>query len=362
MRQCRPESAADRSPLNPDANISGGVLPDAGTPKRVQLFVRPVQARGQSGAAFWRDEPKSVRDLSDAANQPALQQIHCNRAGYHQETQRNRDNGFRIFLPGHGDVRTVAASPRDRTALPSNPRANRIATTGSPVCSGMSFARWPTVFRLSRAWSWIGLVAIAAVATFLLTRWGDSVSSPHWWETGAGNTAMDMTAGENLSADFAHDGLVVLTPPEEVPHDFHEALGAIYSEYRSLADAFTNGQIEAIDRAARRMRVFVVSLHARGASQQAKRAWANHREVLRTALHQIETVGTLEQRRVHFSHVSEAMYCALKSFTRATKPIYVAYCPEALNANGAYWLSDSEATANPYAPGREACVELRETL
>lgn len=133
-------------------------------------------------------------------------------------------------------------------------------------------------------------------------------------------------------------------------------------EYRQMAAAFADRRIELVNTTARRVRVFVESLHARGLTEEAERAWAGHRAVLRTGLHQMEIADELDDKRVHFSHVSEAIYCAVKSFGGVGRSVFVSYSPRAFDDRGAYWLSDTDTPRNPYAPEQTSCAEMRETI
>lgn len=56
----------------------------------------------------------------------------------------------------------------------------------------------------------------------------------------------------------------------------------------------------------------------------------------------------LEEQRKQFSELSTIMYDMLKMSNILDYEIYWQYCPMALNAEGAYWLSSSEQIENPY--------------
>ncbi|MFU8802786.1 MAG: DUF3347 domain-containing protein [Bradymonadaceae bacterium] len=174
---------------------------------------------------------------------------------------------------------------------------------------------------------------------------------------------MDMQAGENLHGNFVHKELVVLDDPVEVPTEFTTALGQMYQHYRQIARALVGDDSEAADEAAQRMREHVEDLVAEELDAEAEGAWQSHRTGLRTGLHQLTSAESIEDKRGHFSHVSEAMYCALKSFGGVDEEVFVAYCPMAAGGHGAYWLADQPTIENPYM-GQEmvACGEVKETI
>ena len=173
---------------------------------------------------------------------------------------------------------------------------------------------------------------------------------------------MDMGSVEGLQANFAHKELAVLNEVA-VPPAFSEGLGAAYGRYLEAAAALVTADIPQLDEAATKMREVVDGLQAEQLDGAAREAWLGHQEVLRTGLHQLVTASDLATKREHFSHVSEAMYCALRSFGGIKQSVNVAYCPMAFDRKGAYWLSDERAIANPYlGPDMATCGELKETL
>lgn len=174
---------------------------------------------------------------------------------------------------------------------------------------------------------------------------------------------MDMQAGEELHGNFTHKELVVLDEPVDVPAEFTTALGQMHQHYRTMAQAFVDDDAKAADAAAKKMREQVESLSVDGLDSKAKDAWASHRKVLRTSLHQLTSAADLDKKREHFSHISEAMYCALKSFGGINQKVHVSFCPMALDGQGAYWLADKPEIENPYMGQKMAgCGEVKETI
>lgn len=180
---------------------------------------------------------------------------------------------------------------------------------------------------------------------------------------GDGKHDMDMQAGEDLHGNFAHKELVVLDDPVEVPAQFTTALGEMHQHYRAMAQAFVDDDAKAADAAAQKMREQVESLDVDGLDAKAKDAWEGHRKVMRTSLHQLTSAEDIESKRAHFSHISEATYCALKSFGGIGDKVHVAYCPMAMDGDGAYWLADKPEIENPYMGQKmAACGEVKETI
>lgn len=173
----------------------------------------------------------------------------------------------------------------------------------------------------------------------------------------------DMSMGQELNRDFAHRDLIVLKQPAETSYAFRIGLANLYHRYLALHKAFTANDATRIDEIASEMRFSAESLETGTPTQAANTAWKGHRQVMTTSLHQLSESESLQDKRVHFSHVSEAMYCALKSFGGVEHKVYVFYCPLGVAARGAYWLSSREQIHAPYREEEyPACGEVRETI
>jgi len=173
---------------------------------------------------------------------------------------------------------------------------------------------------------------------------------------------MDMGSVDGLQTNFAHKDLVVLDKIA-VPAAFAEALGAAYQGYLEASDALVAADIARLDAAATKMREAIEGVQAEQLDGAASAAWTGHKEVLSTSLHQLTSASGVDAKREHFSHISEAMYCALRSFGGVEQTVNVDFCPMAFDGKGAFWLSDSAVIANPYlGPDMATCGELKETI
>lgn len=174
---------------------------------------------------------------------------------------------------------------------------------------------------------------------------------------------MDMSAGEAQRPDFAHKGLVILDSAPEVSTEFTEALNAAIEDYFVIAAAFAADDAARATGQAEVMLKKIEAITSDGMAKEAADAWTNHREVLRTSLHQVAHVNGLAAKREHFSHASEAVYCAVRSFGGITKAVEVAHCPMAFGDVGAYWLAPDKTIANPYlGASMPTCGTIEETL
>lgn len=172
-----------------------------------------------------------------------------------------------------------------------------------------------------------------------------------------------MGAVDSVQGNFVHKELVVLSQRYDPPVVFDQGLQRLLDDYLDLSSALFDDDVEKLRDAAGGMRERVTSLELSSKVPAAEEAWAGHQLVLQTSLHAIALATTRAERTEHFSHISEAMYCALRSFDSVDETVFVAFCPMALNGHGAYWLAKSTVIANPYMGAEMAsCGEIAETL
>lgn len=174
---------------------------------------------------------------------------------------------------------------------------------------------------------------------------------------------MNMNLAEEFRPDFAHEELVILEDPADVPSDFSSSLAGLLDEYLALTAAFVSEDTSQVDAVAARSRTSLAGITSDGLNEEAAGAWASHRDGLETALHQLEVADTIDVKRQHLSHISEALYCALASFGGVDRAVYLSFCPMALDGAGAYWLASTREIANPYfGEAMLRCGEVRHEL
>jgi Cu(I)/Ag(I) efflux system membrane fusion protein len=70
-----------------------------------------------------------------------------------------------------------------------------------------------------------------------------------------------------------------------------------------------------------------------------------------------------EEKRKHFSEVSDAMFSILKKANLRHAGVYQEFCPMAFNDKGAYWLSAESDIKNPYFGKKMLeCGEVKDSL
>jgi Cu(I)/Ag(I) efflux system membrane fusion protein len=77
---------------------------------------------------------------------------------------------------------------------------------------------------------------------------------------------------------------------------------------------------------------------------------------------EISKSSDIQDQRIAFSGLSDALYKAVKNFGLMKKTVYYQFCPM-FNKTGAYWLSESADIRNPYyGQSMLTCGETKETM
>jgi Cu(I)/Ag(I) efflux system membrane fusion protein len=73
--------------------------------------------------------------------------------------------------------------------------------------------------------------------------------------------------------------------------------------------------------------------------------------------------GAIEEKRQHFSQISDAMFSMLKKANLRHAGVYQEFCPMAFNDKGAYWMSAESDIKNPYFGKKMMeCGEVKDSL
>ncbi len=181
---------------------------------------------------------------------------------------------------------------------------------------------------------------------------------------GSDQQAAHQDASHAVREDLSHKNLVILDERYDTPPAFIAQLQAVFQAYLSLKNAFVASDMDSVNDLSRGMEKAVAKLEASKLTGEGLVAAENHKSVLKHSLSQLLDKGSLREKRVHFSHISEALYCSIKSFGLETQDkIFTDYCPMAFEDRGAFWLSDAKEIRNPYfGDNMLTCGEIREVF
>lgn len=136
--------------------------------------------------------------------------------------------------------------------------------------------------------------------------------------------------------------------PQDAPGSFREELGAVLEPYLSLQAALAADRDDA--EAARRVLEALKAIDPSALDQEAKAVWDERWPGLAEAAEALASAPDLEERRVRFSPLTDALVVVLDAFdyTRDAGRVGLFHCPMAFDDRGADWLGVGEVVANPY--------------
>lgn len=169
---------------------------------------------------------------------------------------------------------------------------------------------------------------------------------------------------KSLKNNFAHQNIIVLKDPYKPSETTAKNLQEVITAYISLKNAFFKNNKKTVDQAGNIMLEQVESIAAETNNQKAKEAIQQHKQLLEDKLKEMLHIQELEEKRSYFSHLSEIIYCMIKSFDlKKSQEFFAAYCPMALDNKGAYWVTETKKIRNPYFGDKmPECGKIEEPL
>ena len=179
-------------------------------------------------------------------------------------------------------------------------------------------------------------------------------------DTGSGMHAQH----KSLKDNFAHQDIIILENPFQPEKSTKDDLQEVVQAYLLLKDAFVKGDLKRIDDASATMEQKVADVVANSLKEDGLVAWDQHSKLYTGKLKELRHVTSLEEKRSYFSHISEVVYCTVKSFDLKDKmALYAAFCPMAFDGKGAYWISENKEIRNPYYGDKMLkCGKIEEVL
>ena len=167
----------------------------------------------------------------------------------------------------------------------------------------------------------------------------------------------------SLAENFSHKDIAILAHPYQLADATKIEMERIIDAYLQLKDALVKDDEQATDKAAGLMAQKVAAVVPSKLEGEGLEAWQNHQVLYEDKLKEIRHIKGLENKRSYFSHISEIMYCTIKSFGLKQGNLFVMFCPMAFDSKGAYWISNSKSIQNPYMGAKmPTCGEVKEEL
>lgn len=168
---------------------------------------------------------------------------------------------------------------------------------------------------------------------------------------------------ESIQDNFAHQDIIILDKPYQAGEAVNRELEEVVNAYLEMKNALVNDDAAGVDKAAAQMAENVEAVDGSLLQGEGASAWQQHASLYSNKLAKMQHVEDLEEKRSYFSHLSEIVYCTVKSFDLEEMELYATYCPMAFDEKGAYWISETKEISNPYFGSKMLkCGEVKEVL
>ncbi len=167
----------------------------------------------------------------------------------------------------------------------------------------------------------------------------------------------------SLAENFAHKDILILENPYQLAESTKTEMEQVIIAYLQVKDALGKNDEPATDKAVELMSEKVAAVIPTKMEGKGLEAWRNHQILYEAKLKEMHHIKGLENKRSYFSHLSEIMYCTIKSFGLKQGNLFAIYCSMAFDGKGAYWINDSKIVQNPYLGSKmPSCGEIKEEL
>ena len=167
----------------------------------------------------------------------------------------------------------------------------------------------------------------------------------------------------SLAENFSHKDIVILDQVYQPANETKAELEKVIDAYLQIKDALVKDDELALGKAIDLMAEKVAVVVPTRLEGKGLEAWKNHQSLYETKLKEMRHIKGLENKRSYFSHISEIMYCTIKSFGLKQGKLFAIFCPMAFDGKGAYWISDGKIVQNPYLGSKmPTCGEVKEEL
>ena len=167
----------------------------------------------------------------------------------------------------------------------------------------------------------------------------------------------------SLANNFEHQDIVILDQVYPLSETTTKEMEQVVEAYLQIKGALISEDESALNKAANQMAEKVAAVVPTKLEGTGLEAWKNHQSLYEQKLKEMQHIKGLDNKRSYFSHISEIMYCTIKSFGLKQGKLYAIFCPMAFEGKGAYWISDSKIIQNPYLGKKmPTCGEIKEEL
>ncbi|MEO0726446.1 MAG: efflux RND transporter periplasmic adaptor subunit [Bacteroidota bacterium] len=129
---------------------------------------------------------------------------------------------------------------------------------------------------------------------------------------------------------------------------FRQQLERVVNAYLDLKDVLIDTDADAAAEKAKALYNELLKVDGQVLSGKANSYWKEKRQALEGHSKKLGELTDVEEQRVQFDFLSQALIETLKAFGGGDQTYYVQYCPMAFRDQGAAWLSAEDKVLNPY--------------
>ena len=129
---------------------------------------------------------------------------------------------------------------------------------------------------------------------------------------------------------------------------FQQQLGAVFTTYITLKDAFVASDAAKVKEAASKTQESISKVDMMLLTGVAHNDWMSYSGGIEAALKEMQSSDDIEVQRTAFSKLSDNLYKSIKSYGLGGTTAFYEFCPMAFDNEGGYWLSDVSEIRNPY--------------
>lgn len=150
--------------------------------------------------------------------------------------------------------------------------------------------------------------------------------------------------------------------PVRVNERFKKGFARVLSAYLDLHDTLANDDVEGTQKALAELAKQAAGFDPRSPAK-ARRIYKKLGKKITAEARQAAKLDVLGSLRIHYGRLSTLMIDASLRFGNSTEDaIRLAYCPMALDGQGAHWLQRQEKVENPFFGAKMyTCGEIRHT-
>ncbi|WP_020529705.1 efflux RND transporter periplasmic adaptor subunit [Flexithrix dorotheae] len=146
------------------------------------------------------------------------------------------------------------------------------------------------------------------------------------------------------------DGSTEMTGPTsgKISAAAKKSLEPVYQSYLTMKDALTNDDFEKAKSAGMQLKSTFEKVPLEAFKEENYKIWMEQSGKMTKALEHLHHISTIEDLRVAFFQLSNAMVSLTNTFDPYPETLYLQHCPMANSDKGADWLSLEDSIINPY--------------